>query len=386
MPTKRDHMKSVKAFRTALLRPVHTWIGISAGAVLSVIALSGSVITFRADLERAAMPRSTVAATARRIDIDRAAQEVARFRPNSRIRRVRLPAETSDPYVFQVESAGKRTERIVSDAATGRILGTLQPGWVEWVVDLHRNLLSGATGRKAVGIAGIVLFALSTTGLLMWLAGSRNWRSWISVSLQGSKRRFRFDLHRASGLWAYGFLTVMSFAGIGLAFPQTYRDAVQSLTGKPATVAGPKGIKSKARQTLGTYVRAGQLAMPDGVPMELRLADGKGAVDLRLHRAGDLATAGNHVYLDPATAAVLQVDRIVDRPLGARLYAALTPIHYSEFGGAPVKIVWGLMGLAPLLLFVTGLLTWWRPAKPNSRQFVAPKDRAEDAVLSGQSL
>ena len=61
--------------------------------------------------------------------------------------------------------------------------------------------------------------------------------------------------------------------------------------------------------------------MTDGVPIELRLpAPGKGPVDLRLYRAGDLALSGNHVYLDAATARVIQVDRVVDRPIGARFW------------------------------------------------------------------
>ncbi len=370
-----------------MLKPLHTWVGLLAGAFLSVIGLTGSVITFRGDLDRAAMPWPTATGiTSRRVGLDEAAQELARFRPDVRIRRVRLPVHAGDSYVFQVDTGAKRTVRIVLDSSTGRILGTLQTGWVEWVVDLHRNLLSGKTGRKAVGVAGIILFLLSASGLIMWVAGARNWRAWTTVRKQGSARRFQFELHRAAGLWAYAFLAVVSFTGIGLAFPDTYRQAVLSLTGTPATVGAPKGIKGKAGQSLESYLRSGQQAMPDGVPVELRMPEGKGAVDLRLHRAGDLAAAGNHVYLDPATAAVLQVDRMIDRPLGARFYAALTPIHYSEFGGTPIKVVWGILGLTPLLLFVTGLLTWWRPGKPNVRKLVTANDPVDDVVLSGPAI
>jgi uncharacterized iron-regulated membrane protein len=366
-----------------VLKPVHTWIGIVAGALLSVLALTGSAIVFRAEFERAALPKS--AYTGRRVDLDEAAREVVRFRPDSRIRRVRLPAEAGDPYLFQIQSSGRATERIVSDASSGRILGTVQSGWVEWVVDLHRNFLSGKGGRKAVGIAGIVLFALSATGLLMWLTGSRNWRAWISVRRQGSARRFNFELHRASGLWAYGFLAVIAFTGIGLAFPETFRQAVQSLTGTPATVQTPKGIKDESSRPLDAYLQMGRRAMPDGVAIELRLPEpGKGPVDLRLYRAGDLAPSGNHVYLNPATAAVIRVDRIADRPIGARFLAALAPIHYGQFGGIPIKVAWAVLGLTPVLLFVTGLIAWWRPAKRKSSQAVPEETGSEDIVLAGR--
>jgi uncharacterized iron-regulated membrane protein len=74
------------------------------------------------------------------------------------------------------------------------------------MVDLHRNLLSGGTGRSVVGGFGIVLFVLSATGLLMWLTGGRKWRAWITVRRRGSGLRFNYELHRAAGLWTYGTL------------------------------------------------------------------------------------------------------------------------------------------------------------------------------------
>lgn len=354
-----------------VLKTVHTWIGIVSGVFLSVVALTGSVILFRAEFERAAMPLPVPAPAnpAQRTGIDGAAREIARLRPDSTIRRVRIPAGPQDPYIFQVQSSGKRTERIVSDAASGRALGTLQPGWIDWMVDLHRNLLSGTTGRKAVGAVGIVLFVLSATGMLMWLTGARNWRAWTSVRRRGSALRFHFELHRATGLWAYAFLTLISFTGIELAYPDTFRSAVQSMTGKPATVKAPKKSKAGSMLSLDEYLRLGRLAMPDGVPTEIRLPEpGRGPVDLRLYRAGDLAPSGNHVYLDPASGAVLMIDRVVDRPIGARFVAAMAPLHYAQFGGITVKIAWALFGLAPLLLFITGLFAWWRPAKIKSGQ------------------
>ena len=69
-----------------------------------------------------------------------------------------------------------------------------------------------------------------------------------------------------------------------------------------------------------------------------------------------------------ATGAVIQVDRIVDRPFGAQFLAALAPIHYGQFGGLAIKIAWFLLGLAPALLFITGLIYWWRPVKRKSSE------------------
>ena len=87
------------------------------------------------------------------------------------------------------------------------------------------------------------------------------------------------------------------------------------MTGKPANVRAPRAAGSTIRISLDEYLRIGRAAMPDGVPMELRLPDQDkgGPVDLRLYRAGDLAPSGNHVYLDPETGAVdLRSETLVD--------------------------------------------------------------------------
>ena len=367
-----------------VLKTIHTWIGIVSGLFLSVVAITGSVILFRAEFERAALPQGAAAGTSHRVSLDEAAREITKGRPDAHIRRIRIPASPEDPYLVQVQTTGKHTERIVADASSGRVLGTLQPGWVDWMVDLHRNLLSGGTGRSVVGALGIILFVLSATGLLMWLTGARNWRAWISVRRRGSATRFNYELHRVSGLWAYAFLAMISFTGIELAYPNAFRGAVESLTGKPANVKGPKGARAGSTLPFDEYLRLGRAAMPDGVPVELRLPEsGKGPVDLRLYRAGDLAPGGNHVYLDAGSGAVLMVDRIVDRPMGARFLAAMSPIHYAQFGGIPVKAAWALFGLTPVLLFVTGLIAWWRPAR-KPRQVTLQQKGSEDVALAGR--
>jgi uncharacterized iron-regulated membrane protein len=360
MPTQKVN-RGVRPF----LKWMHTWAGLTAGLVLAVISLAGSAIVFRAEIEKGMAPKG--AGGSRIASLDEVSRQIAQTRPDARVRRVRFPTDTRDVFDVQVDSHGKQ-ERLVCDASTGRVLGAIERGWVEWTIDLHRNLLAGKSGRKAVGAFGIVLFALASTGMLLWLSGARKWRSWISVRAQGGSRRFNYELHRASGLWAYALLAAISFTGIGLAYPDTFRNALHGMTGQPATTKAPRVAKSaaKALRPLDEYLHAGAAAMPEGTPVELRLED-KGPIDLRLWRRGDLSPSGNHVYLEPGTGQVLAISRMVDQPLAARIWSAFSPIHYGEFGGPVIKAIWVLIGLVPALLFITGLFYWWRPRQPKSQ-------------------
>ena len=184
-------------------------------------------------------------------------------------------------------------------------------------------------------------------------------------------------------MWSYGLLTVVSFTGIGLAYPDTFRNALNQMTGGTAPSKAPR-VAGSGRQmlhTLDEYVRAGTGAMPDGIPTELRLPEGsKAPVDLRLRRPGDLSLSGNHVYIEPSTGTVLAVSREADQPLAARIFGAFAPIHYGEFGGLPIKVLWSILGLIPSVLFATGLITWWRPARPKTSAAVQ-----EELALAGSA-
>jgi len=339
-----------------LVRSIHTWIGFIGGVFISIISLTGSVIVFRSQIEQSMVPPIPFAAnSAARVSPSEAAGQILRLRPNARIRRVRLPASPQDPYIIQIQS-GEKQERVVSDAYSGRVLGVLDACWVDRMVDLHRNLFSGRTGRKIVGAFGIVLFVLSATGILLWLLGARNWRALITPPRQGSSRRFNLELHRVTGMWAYCLLAVVSFTGIGISFPDSFRQGWQMITGQPAVSQVQRNftIDGAPARPLDEYLASGSSAMKDATATELRLPDrGNGPVELRLSRPGDLSAGSNRVYLDPVTAHVLAIDRAADRPIGARFLGAFSPIHYGQVGGWVARMLWALLGLVPPLLLIT---------------------------------
>jgi uncharacterized iron-regulated membrane protein len=184
-------------------------------------------------------------------------------------------------------------------------------------------------------------------------------------------------------LWALLFIAVLSFTGTYLSYPQTFRDAWE-LTGQPASMRAPQAANAAKPSiiSLDEYVTTARTAIPDGAPIELRLQESPKVSYLRVHRAGDLSQAGsNRVYMDQRNGKVLSIELAANWPLGVQLFQALQPIHYGEFGGLPFKILWSFFGVIPSVLFVTGLLIWWRPNKQKpSRE---PRPRAvlrEDTI------
>jgi uncharacterized iron-regulated membrane protein len=245
--TPRYGTRPILTTSRATTKWIHTWGGVVFGALVSVICLTGSIIVFRQEVE--SPPRLRNAEAANQMSLDAAAREIGRVESGARVTRVRFPTDRSEPYVFQLRAADKRTRRVVFDASSGQVTGELRKvAWMDWMIDLHRNVLFAKPGRQAVGGIGILSFALAATGLLLWLLNGGNLRALVTVRT-GPARRFNLELHRAAGLWTLVFVMLLSATGVAISYPQTFRNAWERATGTPATVRAPKSANEPIEGT-----------------------------------------------------------------------------------------------------------------------------------------
>jgi uncharacterized iron-regulated membrane protein len=268
---------------------------------------------------------------------------------------------------------GTRQLHVFCDSRTGAVLGTFDLPWLNSVVDFHHNLLMAKSGRRLTGIIGMALFTVALSGVLIWLLRKPALSDIGRVSFGAPWKRVNFELHRSTGLMVNAFLLLISFTGMWMAYPDTFRGAVQALSGAPAAKAPKLKVKDATlAQPVDAYVQAALHAMPGTVLKELRLPQGpKAPVTAKLWQSGDLRPDGSsQVILDPATAHVLSADNAAVWPISKRIAEGATPVHYAEWGGLPLRIFWCLLGLTPSGLFISGLLIWsgrWLPARLRKR-------------------
>jgi uncharacterized iron-regulated membrane protein len=346
----------------------HTWLGLACGAFICVMSVSGAIIAFRPQIEDALTPKRAAAANCTAEDADRAAMAVNEYAPGSRIERIAFPSETNGAWRLQI-AGDHGTARLAYDPCSGKVLGPGNVAWLEWTVDLHHNLLAGKTGRRFTGVIGIALLLMSFSGFIVWMQSNPRWRD-LRIQSADSTRRLVFDVHRSIGIVAMLAITGQAFTGVWLAYPQTMKAALGRWL--PAKAAGKKEKKAKrsAGATISAYLRVAAQAVPDGAFAELKMPDADGkSVQVRMRRAGDLRPGGNNtVTLDPSTAAVLSVERFADLTPLQKVVESVTPLHYGELGGIGYRVLLSVLGLVPLLLFVSGFLIWWIPRRLRAKK------------------
>jgi uncharacterized iron-regulated membrane protein len=135
---------------------------------------------------------------------------------------------------------------------------------------------------------------------------------------------------------------------------------------------------------LDEYIRVAASAIPGGMVRELKMPkNGREAVSVTLWTPSDIRPKGESVVLlNEDSARVLSVDRSADAPLSKRLVALANAIHKTELGGLPVKLVWSILGLVPVLLFLSGVQIWWARKKSVLRYNLAREQSAGAPVIA----
>lgn len=205
-----------------LAAQIHLWIGLVLAVYLLVLSVTGSLIVLRPQFHRwLTQPQIEVGVRLADQSLEGA---LKRTYPGFVVESIRSPRRPDRPAIVVLNLDDKRTERLF-DPYRGVDLGSAYPPAlkvVEWLVDLHDNLLGGRTGRMVNGAGGVLLTALVLTGVFVWWSGRGRWRNVISTGRPAMSSVFGRRLHVALGFWVSGLVLVWAVTAIYFAFPDPF--------------------------------------------------------------------------------------------------------------------------------------------------------------------
>ncbi|NOT27925.1 MAG: PepSY domain-containing protein [Acidobacteria bacterium] len=344
---------------------VHLWCGLTLGLYFVLVCVTGTVVVYKKELERLAIPELVhVEPTGSRGSFAGMVRLVTDAYPGQRLVNAYLYQERGVSWSFRLQGSRGRVQVYV-DPYRMRILGqdTYENKFLQWVYDLHTDLLMGPQGLWLNGWGAWLLVAMCMTGIVVWWPGSHLWRRGFQYASRAGWKGKTYDIHRLTGVASLALLILIAVTGAYYAFTPQYEAAIAAMTGDPARRLAPRVVSTAGvpAAELDRVLDVAMRTMPEG---EARLFTFSSRPELphSLHKAlpDDWRTQGdNVVYLHPQTAEVVRVDYHRDLPLGVRLQRDMFGLHFGTFWGHPSRVVWLLLGIAPLILFVSGVLIWW---------------------------
>lgn len=247
-----------------------------------------------------------------------------------------------------------------------------------WLLGLHYSLLAGKGGELTVALVGTALLLSVLTGAVVYrkhllpvllLRQRSNWKNWRTASS---------GLHRVVGVWSLLFNLMMAGSGFRMlryAFlPETY---VEQPPAPPAT-------QPAVAVSLDTLARRAAQAVPgfelQGLALPRTPADTVVQAMSRLQDRPLFDDFSQTLEFPARTGRLLSAADVRRASGGEQAERVALTLHFGQFGGWVVKVLWTLGGLSPALLSLSGFLLWRRRHKPRAAAKTGPKDRRKAAV------
>ncbi|MEN9704810.1 MAG: hypothetical protein RLZZ393_689 [Pseudomonadota bacterium] len=361
----------------------HLWLGLGLGLWFVLVGVTGSLLVFYPQIDRALVPAQRVSADCHVPASLEAAYTILRRIEPARTGpwRFELPQHAGLPLVARYYQPGEKMGRHFAP-----LLVTLDPCSLErttsrfwgettmtWLYDLHYQLLLDGTGMKIVGIGGVMLLLSMGSGIVLWWPRNGRWRAALQARLRKGAARLTWDLHTRAGVYGAPVLLVLVATGVMLALPDTVNPVIArfsplqpSLKPRP-----PHPVADEARNvTLDGALQAAEAQLPRSRASWIETPDGpEGSYRVRLWVTAEPSRRfpHNYAWIDPGSGAVLATQDIRDRGAGDSLLAWLHPLHNGEALGLLGQWIVALAGLLPLLLAITGTLRWRQKVRARRR-------------------
>ena len=234
---------------------VHLAVGVTAGIVILMLAATGVLLTYEAQLDRWALRGYRApppAPDAAPLGLDELIARTAGRRPARLVTSVALQRDPREPAVVRLDDGS--TAHV--DRFTGALLGdgnTRTRRFLRSVLDWHRWFaLEGEyriIGRTITATANLGFLFLLVSGVYLWWPSSRSraaWRHalWFRRGISGRARDFNW--HNVIGFWSAVPLAVIVASGVTISY-QWAADLIHRLAGdSPPFQQSPRPWESDA--------------------------------------------------------------------------------------------------------------------------------------------
>lgn len=349
---------------------LHWFFGITAGLVLALMGITGAAVSFQDEILRALNP--TVLSVEKREAGVLPPAELVRKLEATEGKTVSMLWVESDSgnaaRVFFTAPPGERRGQMrYFDPYTGNYMGdAVGQDVFGFILQLHRFLAAGDTGRQITGACTLILVFFCLSGLyLRWPRQVASWRAWLTLDWRKKGRSFNWDLHSVFGTWCLLFYLLAALTGLYWSY-DWYNQGVTKLLSDapqnermrkrgpppegPAPVADYDAIWSSIYANAGPGLSAYNIRMP--------AVAGQPAIVYYLLKTSPHDRALNQINLDPATGEVKSHDRYASKTFKSQLLTSVYALHTGSYFGLVGRIILTVSALCMPLFFITGWLLY----------------------------
>ncbi|MFT3976921.1 MAG: PepSY-associated TM helix domain-containing protein [Sphingomonas bacterium] len=345
---------------------VHKWTSLVCTVFLLLLCVTGLPLIFHDEID--AMTRApAVAAAAKPAPPPRLDDIVAKAlasRPGEVM--MFLSHDPDKPIWYaitapRVDSKEDEVHIAQFDARTGMLLKAppLDTGVMHFLLELHSSLLLGLPGEMVTALVGLIFLASLVSGVVVYAPFMRK-LAFGTVRKMRSARVKWLDTHNMIGIVALAWLTVVGATGVITALSTPIAGLWQM--GQLAEMTAPYRNAPPIRR-LGSVDEAVRVARGAAPSTSVSIIAWPGSFFSSKHHYAVFLSGNTPLtkkLIKPALvdAETGRLTAIEEMPLYVKALFLSQPLHFGDYGGLPLKIIWALLDIAAIVVLGTGLYLW----------------------------
>ena len=346
---------------------VHKWTSLACTLFMLLLCVTGLPLVFSDEI--GALTKAPLAATSIRPGpaptLDMIAAAALRGHPGDVI--MYMSRDDDDPlyYVTTGPSADTTGDSRIHvdefDSRTGARLDRppINSGVMYVILRLHAALLLDLPGELFLGLMGVLLVAALVSGTVIYAPFMR--RLPFGTVRKDRSRRVRWlDMHNFVGIVTLAWLMVVGLTGVinTLATPIAMFWQRNQLAEMTAAYRDATPLAHRA--SIDAAIRTARAAAPG---MDIRFIAFPGTPYSSKHHYAVFMSGTTPLTKELVKPALIDAGTgaltgIREMPLYARILFLSQPLHFGNYGGLPLKIIWALLDIAAIAVLGSGVYLW----------------------------
>ncbi|WP_109126539.1 PepSY-associated TM helix domain-containing protein [Dyella sp. C11] len=362
---------------------VHKWTSLICTLFLLVICVTGLPLVFHEEIDHWLEPHqyADLPADAPRASFDQLAAIGHRMYPNEVLASMYADDDEPQIYIWMAPSFAAMKDDpdvmhfIRVDARTAQVLETSKPSgqqpktFMDVMLALHTDLFVDLPGELFLGMMALLFVVAIVSGVVLY--GPFMKKLDFGTVRRGRAARLKWlDLHNLLGIvtlaWALvvgltGFMNELSTPLFGLWQQTDVKHMLSAYEGKPVPPQHELPSVQAAFETAKRAVPGMAITSivypgnPFGSPYHyLFWAQGDTTLTSRLM---------SPILVDARTGAF---SAVVKMPWYLRALEVSRPLHFGDYGGLPLKVIWALLDLITIIVLGSGLYLWLARRKTHA--------------------
>ncbi|MDR3712255.1 MAG: PepSY-associated TM helix domain-containing protein [Puia sp.] len=353
---------------------VHRWSSLICTLFLLMLCLTGLPLIFEQEINdrlNPPPPYEVLPAGMPMANLDKMVELSKRRYPRDIVSSVFIDDDEPRILVSMMPSMDadfKTRHSLWFDARTGKLMrdelpvGQQKQTFIGLMFSLHTDLFMDLPGELFLGFMALLFLAALISGLILY--GPFMKKQKFGVIRQGRSRRLKWlDLHNLLGIVTLAWTLVVGGTGLinelatplfGLWQMTDVKDMLRHYEGQPLPKQRELGSVQAAFDTT-------KRALPGMTVTSIVYPGNKfgSPYHYLLWAKGDQPLTSRLFSPTLVDARSNKLVAVVEMPWYLRALEVCRPLHFGDYGGMPLKVIWALFDVAAIVVLISGLCLWW---------------------------